>query len=126
MQEAFNEYTLRSYQDTSVYNEVFHLDHIGPLKADNKGYEFILVFIDALFSTTRVSAYDTASCLFQQFGRFGTPAAIHTDRETVFHNSLIHELTRLAGTEAYSKEENGIVESANKDIWRQSFSISYA
>ena len=65
--------------------EVLHLDHIGPLKADDKGYTYILVIIDAfsrwveLFPTTSVCAYETASCLFQHFGRFGTPAAIHNE-----------------------------------------------
>jgi hypothetical protein len=105
--------------------EVIHLDHIGPLKVDDKGHQYILVLIDAfsrwveLFPTTSVSAYETASCLFQHFGRFGTPAAIHTDRGTAFHNALVMDLTRLAGTDhslstAYSKEENGIVERANQ------------
>ena len=123
--------------------EVLHLDHIGSLKADDKGYSYILVIIDAfsrwveLFPTSSVCAYETASCLFQHFGRFGTPAAIHTDRGTAFHNELIAEihtdrgtafhnvliaeLTRLVGTDhslstAYSKEENGIVERANQEV----------
>ena len=72
--------------------EVLHLHHIGPLKADDKGYTYILVIIDAfswwvkLFLTTSVCAYETTSCLFQHFGPFSTPAAIHTDRGTAFHN----------------------------------------
>ena len=63
------------------------------------------------------------TCLFQHFGRFGTPAAIHTDRGTAFHNELIAELTQLVGTDhslstAYSKEENGIVERTNQEVLR--------
>ena len=102
---------------------MIHLDHIGPLKVDDKGHQYILVLIDAfsrwveLFPTTSVSAYETASCLFQHFGRFGTPSAIHTDRSTAFHNELVVERIRLAGTDlslsaVCSKEENGIVERA--------------
>ena len=116
--------------------EVIHLDHIGPLKTDDKGHQYILVLIDAfsrwveLFPTTSVSAYETASCLFQHFGRFGTPSAIHTDRGTAFHNELVEELTRLAGTDqslstAYSKEENGIVERANQEVLRHLTAILF-
>ena len=116
--------------------EVIHLDHIGPLKVDDKGHQYILVLIDAfsrwveLFPTTSVSAYETASCLFQHFGRFGTPSAIHTDRGTAFHNALVEELTRLAGTDhslstAYSKEENGIVERANQEVLRHLTAILF-
>ena len=107
--------------------EVLHLDHIGPLKADDKGYTYILVIIDAfsrwveLFPTTSVCAYETASCLFQHFGRFGTPAAIHTDRGTAFHN----ELTLLVGTDhslstAYSKEER-----SNQEVLRHLTAILF-
>jgi len=84
--------------------EVIPLDHIGPLKVDDKGHQYILVLIDAfsrcveLFPTTSVTVYETASCLFQDFGRFGTPSIFHIDRGTAFHNSLVEELTCLAGT----------------------------
>ena len=61
--------------------------------------------------------------MLQHFGRFGTPEVVHTDRGTAFHNELITELLRVAGTEqslttAYSKEENAIVERANKEVLR--------
>ena len=51
------------------------------------------------------------------------PEVVHTDRGTAFHNELITELLRVAGTEqslttAYSKEENTIVERANKEVVR--------
>ena len=103
---------------------------------DDRGHQYILVLIDAfsrwveLFPTTSVSAYETASCLFQHFGRFGTPSAIHTDRGTAFHNELVEELTRLAGTDhslstAYSKEENGIVERANQEVLRHLTAILF-
>jgi hypothetical protein len=109
--------------------EVIHLDHIGPLKKDDRGNEYILVLIDAfsrwveLFPTKSTTALETATCVFQHFGRFGTPEVVHTDRGTAFHNDLIAELLRLSGVEqslttAYSKEENAIVERANQEVLR--------
>ena len=109
--------------------EVLHLDHIGPLRADVNGSMFILVIIDAfsrwveLYPTKTTTAVETASCIFQHFGRFGTPEVVHTDRGTAFHNELIEELLRMSGTEqslttAYSSEENGIVERANQEVLR--------
>ena len=61
--------------------------------------------------------------MLQHFGRFGTPEVIHTDRGIAFQNELIAELLRVASTEqsltaAYSKEENAIVEHANKEVLR--------
>ena len=101
--------------------EVIHLDHIGPLPKDDHGYEYILVLIDAfsrwveLFPTKTTTALETATCVFQHFGRFGTPEVMHTDRGPAFHNELIEQLLQLSGMErslatAYSKEENAIVE----------------
>ena len=83
--------------------EVIHLDHIGPLPADKHGNKFILVLIDAfsrwveLFPTKTTNALESASCMIQHFGRFGTPEVVHTDRGTAFHNELIAELLRVAG-----------------------------
>ena len=104
--------------------EVIHLDHIGPLKPDAQGN-----MIDAfsrwveLFPTKTTTALESASCIFQHMGRFGTPEVVHTDRGTAFHNELVSELLRMTGTEqslstAYSSEENGIVERANQEVLR--------
>ena len=96
--------------------EALLLDHIGPLKTDDKGYSYILAIIDAfsrwveLFPTTSVCPYETASCLFHHFGRFGTPALVGTD----------HSLST-----AYSKEENGIVERANQEVLRHLTAILF-
>jgi hypothetical protein len=109
--------------------EVIHLDHIGPLRPDTHGNMYILVLIDAfsrwveLFPTKTTSALESASCIFQHMGRFGTPEVLHTDRGTAFHNELVSELLRMTGTEqslatAYSSEENGIVERANQEVLR--------
>jgi transposase InsO family protein len=109
--------------------EVLHLDHIGPLRTDVNGSMFILVIIDAfsrwveLYPTKTTTAVETASCIFQHFGRFGTPEVVHTDHGTAFHNELVDELLRMSGTEqslttAYSSEENGIVERAYQEVLR--------
>ena len=109
--------------------EVIHLDHIGPLKKDDHGYEYILVLIDAfsrwieLFPTRSTTALETATCFSQYFGRFGAPEVVHTDRGPAFHNELIEQLLKLSGVEqslttAYSKEENAIVERANQEVLR--------
>ncbi len=109
--------------------EVLHWDHIGPLRADVNGSTFILVIIDAfwrwveLYSTKTTTAVETASCIFQHFGRFGTPEVVHTGRGTAFHNEVVEELLRMSGTEqslttAYSRGEEGIVERANHEVLR--------
>ena len=81
-----------------------------------------LVLIDAfsrwieLFATKTTSELETAQCLFQHFGRFGTTEVILTDRGPTFHNDLIKDLCRTGVeqslTTAYSKEENAIAERA--------------
>ena len=78
--------------------EVIHLDHIGPLLKDDHGYDYIFVLIDAyfwwveLFPTKTTTALETATCVFQHFGRFGTPEVMHTDRGPAFHNELVERL----------------------------------
>jgi hypothetical protein len=42
---------------------------------------------------------ETASCIFQHFGRFGTPEVIHADRGTAIHNEVVAELLRMTGVE---------------------------
>jgi len=74
--------------------ESLHIDHIGPLTPDEKGNTHILVMIDAfsrwveLFPTKTTGASEAASCVFQHFGRFGTPDVIHTDQGPAFRNEL--------------------------------------
>ena len=89
------------------------IDHIGPLPPDDKGYTHILVMIDAflrrveLFPTKTTGASEAAGCIFQHFGRFGTPVVIH---------KVEHSFAT-----AYSKEENGIVERAIQEVMRSYF-----
>jgi transcription termination factor NusB len=105
------------------------MDHIGPLVADEKGHQYVLVLIDSfsrwveLYPTKGVTADETAKCIFQHLGRFGAPERILTDRGTAFHNELVSELIHLSNskhvlTTAHSKEENAIVERANQEVIR--------
>ena len=60
--------------------------------------------------------------LHQHFGRYGTADRIRTDNGPAFLNDLLTGLANLLGssnefTTAYSLEENGIVERANKEIF---------
>ena len=77
-----------------------------------------------LYPTKSTTAVESASCIFQHFGRFGNPEVVDTDRGPAFHNEVIEGLLRMSGTDqslttAYSREENGIVERANQEVLRQ-------
>jgi hypothetical protein len=112
---------------TSRYTpmECINIDYVGPYP-DN-GYT--LVIIDTftrwveLFAVDAATGASTAVCLLQHFGRFGAPAQVRSDRGPHFVNSVISEFLMLIGTEhcltlSYSKEENALVERANKEVNR--------
>jgi len=104
-------------------------DTIGPLPADINGNEYIIVVIDTfsrfveLYPTKSTSAKDASKALLQQLGRFGCPDQIVSDKGSQFVNETIDEMCKLIGidkvvTIAYSKEENTMVERANKEVMR--------
>ena len=104
------------------------LDHIGPIQVDNKDL-YILVIIDCfsrwieLFVTESTSAIDTAKCLFNYYGRYGSAETISSDRGTAFNNEIIQQLVEMGGSEykfttAYSHEENSIIERHNAEVMR--------
>jgi len=78
--------------------EVLHLDHIDPLRPEINDTMVILLIIDAfsrwveLYPTKASMVVESGSCIFQNFGRFGTPEVDHTDRGTAFHNELVEKL----------------------------------
>jgi len=80
-----------------VMSPIHHLDRICPLRPDAKGTMFILVILDAfsrwveLYPTATITAVETASCVFQHFGR----KVDHTDR----HNEIIEDLLRMTSVE---------------------------
>jgi transposase InsO family protein len=125
-------YTLASY---SPFDRVC-IDSIGPLTTNDDSKKYILVIIDAfsrfvmlraISDTTAKSALDG---LIEWIGFFGIPSEVVSDNGTQFANELVEELLELLATEntkiqAYSKEENAIVERANKEVNRHLRAYAY-
>lgn len=123
---------------TSRYEpmECINIDTIGPLPSDQFGNTYILVVICCftrfveLYAINDTTAQPAARSLLAHIGRYGAPAQLRSDRGTQFVNNVIKELLQLVGTEhlltlAYSKEENAIVERANKEVLRHLRAILY-
>ena len=117
-------------------NERINVDSIGPLPPDENGNCHILNISDTfsrfieLYATKSTTAKEAAVCLLSYIGRYGCPSQILSDNGSQFVNDLISELFKLIGTEhiltmAYSKEENAIVERANKELMRHLRAIIY-
>jgi hypothetical protein len=118
-------FTLSKY----AIGECIYLDYIERLKPDEDGYDHILVVIDAfsrwveLIPTKGNLALNTAKALIKHVGRFGCPVTMMSDNGKSFVADIIKEITTLLGTNhqttmAYSKEENDMVERANKEVIR--------
>ena len=117
---------------TSTYTpmERIYIDSIGPLIEDSNHNKHIIVIIDGftrwveLYAVPDVTAELAAQkALFDWVGRFGVPAQIMTDEGTQFVNQIWDNLTDFLGTEKLesfpaSKEENSMVERANKEVVR--------
>jgi hypothetical protein len=75
--------------------QVICAGHIGPLSKDGEGYQYTLVLICALsrwielFPTKTTTAEETACCIHQHFGRWGTADRLQTDNDPVFANDLL-------------------------------------
>ena len=118
-------FTISSYRPM----ERIAIDYIHNITKDQQGHEHILVVIDCftrfveLFPTTALTAEETADHLLKYVGRYGPPIQILSDNGSHFVNGTITALLHYMGidhqfTIAYSKEENGIVERANKEVMR--------
>ena len=105
------------------------IDAIGPLPEDELGNKYVITLIDAfsrfvlLISAKDTTAESAAQAILQWLGIFGIPSSIVSDNGTQFRNSLIQQLCSIAKIDhnmihAYSKEENSIVERANKEVMR--------
>ena len=122
--------------DYDPFNRIC-IDTIGPLPKDNESNdEYILVIIDAfsrfvrLYPIPDTSAQSALKGLLDWIGLFGIPSEIVSDNGTQFANSLIEAFLELleiddAKIQAYSKEENAIVERANKEVNRHLRTIVY-
>jgi transposase InsO family protein len=106
------------------------MDTIGEMpRKDFAGNLHVLVIRDAftrftlLYPIPDTTAKHTVKCLMHMFGIFGCPAQILSDNGSQFVNEIITEFTKHVQvqhlrTMAYSKEENGLVERANKEVNR--------
>jgi len=118
-------FTTASYSPMDVLN----IDTIGPVAKDAQGNEYIVVVIDCftrwveLFGVPDTTAISAARVLLQHTGRYGTPGILRSDRGSQYVNNIVTEFCKLVTTTpehtlAYSKEENAIVERANKEVMR--------
>jgi hypothetical protein len=122
--------------DYDPFNRIC-VDTIGPLPTDNDTNDkYILVVIDAfsrfvrLYPIPDTSAQSALKGLLDWIGLFGIPSEVVSDNGTQFANALIEEFLDIleiqdAKIQAYSKEENAIVERANKEVNRHLRTIVY-
>jgi transposase InsO family protein len=106
------------------------IDTVGELPATNPhGFKHILVIIDGftrwveLYPMVSTGMEEAAEHLLNFFGRFGCPRELLSDRGSQFVNKIISSFLKLVGTKhilslSYSKEENGRVERANREVLR--------
>ena len=110
-------------------NQRIAIDYIERLTPDQYGHTAIFVAIDCftryieLYPVQEINAVTSAKCLLDWFTRYGSSNEITHDNGTSFINETVKELIKLSGSTpklatAYSKEENPIVERANKEVMR--------
>jgi len=123
---------IQTHLFTTASTEAFerlNIDRIGPLPESQSGNKYILVLIDCF--TRWVTLYPlkdgtmegARGALLWHMGHFKAPSEIVHDGGTEFANGSVKELFAMCGvrnvkTLAYSKEENGMVERANKEVLR--------
>ena len=118
-------FTLNSYTPF----EKLQMDFIVGLDPDEYGIRHIMVIIDtcsrwvSLLPMKDLSAINAADAFMAHCGTFGFPKQVSHDQDQIFMSKLMQETMALIGTKsvhsiAYSKEENGIVERANKEVFR--------
>jgi transposase InsO family protein len=109
--------------------DTINIDAMGPFPTSKEGYQHIIVVIDCftrfveLFPAKSTTADDAAKCILSVVGRYGLPDRILTDGGSQFANETIKELVDALDTKhqitlRYSKEENSMVERANKEVLR--------
>jgi hypothetical protein len=118
-------FTAASYSPMGTLN----IDSIGPVSTDLFGNCHIIVIICCftrfieLYAAADTSAMSAARALLNHHGRYGVPQYVRLDRGSQYVNELITNFCDPVGSElnpttAYSKEENSIVERANKEVMR--------
>jgi hypothetical protein len=125
-------FTLASYNPM----QRIAVDTIGPINKTEDGYKYIIVIIDAfsrytkLYPTKDTTAVGAADAIVDWVSNFGVPQEIVSENGTQFANRLIDQLkTQLqiknVSINAYSHEENAIVERANKEVNRHLRAICF-
>ena len=118
-------FTLASYKTM----ERIAMDTIVNLPADKEGYKHVIVIVDAfsrwveLYKVKDLSAETAVDALTDWVCRFGAPSGIVSDNGTQFVNEAVQGMMKSLEIEhlliqAYSHEENGMVERANKEVKR--------
>jgi hypothetical protein len=118
-------FTTSSYSPMSRVN----VDYIESLVPDEDGNDMIVVVIDSfsrfvfLQAVKSTKAQEAAKALLRFTCTFGIPDVIRSDRGTQFTSHLIEDFMALSGirhelTMTNSKEENALVERANKEVMR--------
>lgn len=121
--------TARFVVTTTEPMQRWAVDTIGPMTADDGGHKYALVIIDTftryigVYAMTANDAVNVVEQLLRHMSIFGVPTELVTDCGTEFNNQLVKALMVAMGTAqshtvAYSKEENGLVERANKEVLR--------
>ena len=112
--------------------DVVNIDSIGPYPDDS----YVLVIIDTfskwieLFHCKDATAKSACKALLQHFGRYGAPNMIRSDKGSHFANDSIKEFLVLTGTPhnltlSCSKQENGVVERANREVNRHLRALTF-
>jgi hypothetical protein len=113
-----------------------NFDSIGPLDKDIYGYTHVLVIIDTFSRYARLrplkdlTGVTAAFHLKEYVNTYGVPAVMLSDNGSQFVNEVLTSFATLAGsakleTLAYSHEENGIVERANREVLRHLRTLIY-
>ena len=109
-------------------SERINIDSVGPLTQSDE-YTHIMVIIDCFTRFTELYALrgtggtEATEALYDYVNRYGNLTEILTDGDSQFNNEQIRELAKKLGakfdtTKAHSKEENSMVERANKEVVR--------
>ena len=105
-------------------------------KADDNdnGYNNIITIIDTfsrlveLVATKDTTAITAGNAIVGWIGRYGIPSQIVSDNGTQYDNELIKTICTIMAIDqsliqAYSNQENGIVERSNKEVGRHLVAI---
>ena len=109
--------------------EKVDIDFIVGLLPDLEGITTIMVVIDLfsrwvnLYGLKEWSAEEAATSLVRHIGQYGSPKTITSDKDPVLLGQIVKQTLKLTGikqihTVAGSKQEQGIVERANKEVMR--------